>query len=100
MILWMTRIIAAIFGTRSFLAVGFMAILGIILYNLAAEIMVEIFNFALGKIGAVDISGTIAPITGFSAWLLTQLRFTECISVIMSTVATKFILRKIPFIRW
>lgn len=60
-----------------------------------------IMTFALNKMaGTLDISGTILEFSGTAAWFAQQLRFQDCLAFIMGAVMTKWLLRKIPFVRW
>jgi hypothetical protein len=77
-----------------------MAIMGIIFYNLMVEVIQESMNFAITQMGDVPGSVTSPTITGFSGWVAAQCKIPECLSVIGSAVSVKFILRKIPFIKW
>jgi hypothetical protein len=100
MIKWLAALLGSVFTFKTFLSVMFMAILGIIFYNLMVEVIQESMNFALTKMGDAPGSVSAGSISGFSGWVAAQCKVPECISVIGSGVATKFILRKIPFIKW
>lgn len=100
MIKWLAALLGSVFTFKTFLSVMFMAILGIIFYNLMVEVIQESMNFALTQMGSTPGSVTAPTITGFAGWVAAQCKIPECISVIGSAVAVKFILRKIPFIKW
>lgn len=101
MIAWLGKILAGIFGTRT-LIVGLVTVtLGLVFYNLIVEVIQECMTFALGEINGTSYGNYANPsIGGFAGWFLGQLKIPECISVIVSCVSIRFILRKIPFIRW
>ena len=95
------RIISAIFGSRTFLSGLMVVVISIIFYNLAVEIIGEIFTFSLNKINGVSVgSAPTASFSGYVGWWVCNLKIPQAISVVTSAVGTKFILRKIPFIRW
>lgn len=101
MLAWLARIVGSVFGLKFFMSGVMMTILGIIIYNLICEVIQEILNFGLAKIGAISSTGITGPsVSGFAAWLAIQLRAPECVAVMVSFAALGFFLRKIPFLRW
>lgn len=101
MIAWLARIVGSVFGLKFFLGGVIMSILAIVLYNGLVGVIEETLNFAVAQISGVEYGSFTSPsISGFAGWFLAQLKLPECISVICSAVAIKFILRKIPFIKW
>lgn len=78
-----------------------MTILGIVLYNALVGIVQEVLNFALTQISGVS-AGTITnpTLTGFAAWFLSSIRLPEAFAIIVTCVSIKFVLRKIPFVKW
>lgn len=94
-------VISAVFSLKTFASGALMIILGIILYNLAVDVVQEVMNFAITRINGVGFNGIgNSSFTGFAGWFLAQVKIPECIAVIVSCVSIKFILRKIPFLRW
>lgn len=94
-------LLGGVFSFKTFMSGLLMTILAIILYNLFVETTEEILNFTLSKINGVDSSGITNPsISGFAGWVVAQLKLPEALSVIASAVSLRFLLRKIPFIRW
>jgi uncharacterized membrane protein YhdT len=58
-------------------------------------------NFAITEMNAANYGNApTGSITGFSGWVAAACKVPECLSVIASAVSIKFILRKIPFIKW
>jgi len=101
MIAWIAKILTGIFGTRTFLFGLLTVTISIVLYNLICEVIQEVMTFALGEVSSVNYGNYTNPtITGFAGWFLGQLKIPECISVIVSCVSIRFILTKIPFLRW
>lgn len=101
---FLVGLFTAVFGSwKSVLLVTGLAFLAIGLYNLVCEIIQETLTFALNQIGNIaspEGGGAGISITGAGGWLLTQLRFPECVAFVISCVSIKFIARKIPFIKW
>lgn len=67
--------------------------------------IVDLINILLTK--AVQlVSSVVAPeavsinLSGLTAYFAETFRFSQCLAVIFSAYLLKFILRKIPFIRW
>jgi len=101
MIKWLASIVGSIFSLKGFLSIVFMSILGIIFYNLLVEVIQEVMNFTINQLNGSGIGGVSTPtLSGFAGWCATQLKLPECVSVIGSALAIKFILRKIPFLKW
>ena len=97
----LAAIIGSIFGLKTFAAGMFMTVLGIILYNSLVAIVEECLNFAVAQISGVS-AGTITnpTIAGFAGWFLSQVKVPEAFAIMVTCVSIKFILRKIPFIKW
>ena len=86
---------------KSFLNVGMMLVIAIVAYNLCVTTVEEVMNFSITQIsGTSYINVTNPTISGFAGWVLAAWKIPECLSVIASFTVTKFILRKIPFIKW
>ena len=98
---WFSRILAGMFGSKVFMSGVLMVILSIVLYNLAVEMIEESMNFALVQINGESVSGYQNPsISGFAGWFLAQVKLPEAVAVIVSCTSIRFILRKIPFLKW
>ena len=102
MFVWLSRLLGGIFGLKTFIGGLLMVIMGVILYNLCVEITEEILNFTLSQVNDVTFEGGITSpsVSGFAGWLMAQLKVPECLSVIITCVSLRFVLRKIPFLRW
>jgi len=101
MLLWLSRIISSVLGTKVFLSGVFTVIIGVVLYNLLVTTIQEIMTFSINQISGADMGSVTSPtISGFAGWFLAQIKIPECVSVIVSCVTIRFILRKIPFLRW
>lgn len=101
MFAWLARIFGALIGQKLFMSGIFMTVGAIILYNLIVEVVDELMTFTLAQISGVGVGSVTSPtITGFAGWWISELKGPETFSVIVSFVAVKFMLRKIPFLRW
>ncbi len=101
MIKWLGMIVSSVFSLKTFASGALMVVLGIILYNLAVEMIEEVMNFAITTINGTEVDSITNPtFTGFVGWVLAAFKIPECIAVIISCVSIKFILRKIPFLHW
>lgn len=101
MIKWLALNLGGIFTLKTFIGGLFMTILAVVLYNAAVAGIEEALNFAVAAASNAS-PGTVASpsITGFAGWFLTQCKVPECFAVMVSCVSIKFILRKIPFLKW
>lgn len=101
MMQWLTRIVGAIFGLKFFMSGVLMVIIAIVMYNGVVEIIQETMNFALTQINGVTTGTIPSPsITGFAGWFLAQVKLAECFAVMVTAISIKFVLRKIPFLKW
>lgn len=95
------RIVSAIFGSRTLIYGIITVTLGLIFYNLICEIIQEMLDFTLTEINGTSFDDFANPsFSGFAGWCLGQLKVPEIIAVVTSAVSIKFILRKIPFVKW
>ncbi len=101
MFAWLSRLLSGIFGLKTFMSVIFMTIIGIILYNLACDVIEEILDFTISNIsGSPEGVITSVSFSGFAGWVICQLKIPECVAVMVSCISIRFILRKIPFLHW
>jgi len=101
MFAWLAKILGGVFSLKTFFAVLFMSILGIIFYNLICDVVLEVMNFTIAQISGQSYGSVTSPsISGFSGWVASQCKIPECVSVMGSFTALKFILKKIPFLNW
>lgn len=101
MFIWLSRIVSSVFSLKFFAGGLMMAILGVVLYNIIVEVVQETLNFGIAQISGVSSSGISSPsISGFAGWFLANIKVPETFAVIVTCVALKFVLRKIPFLNW
>lgn len=101
MLAWLAKIVGSVFGLKFFMGGVLMAVLGVVLYNLIVSTIEEVFNFAIAQMGGVSSAGITSPtITGFAGWFLAAVKMPECFAVVVAAVALRFVLRKIPFLKW
>ena len=100
-----TTSLANLFGSwKSVVLVSLVAFLGIGLYNLVVDIIQEVFDFASASMSAVNMGDgpptSAMEFAGLAGYLATQLRLPECLSWVMSITLLKWLLAKIPFVKW
>jgi uncharacterized membrane protein YhdT len=101
MLAWLSRVVGSIFGLKFFMGGVLMTVLGVVLYNALVGIVEEVMTFTVSQIGGAGVGSISSPsITGFAGWFLAQVKLPECFAVMVSAVAIKFVLRKIPFLKW
>lgn len=101
MIALLSRLLGSVFTLKFFMSGVMMTILAVVLYNLCVTTIEEVMNFAIAKISGQNIGSITSPtISGFAGWFLAQVKLAECLSVIVSAVSIRFLLRKIPFLKW
>ena len=95
----------AFFGTWPAALYAVMVIvIGINLYNLACGCLQEILNWALTQLNTVSPPGGM-PSSGLAflnlaGYLATQLKFPQCLSFIFNIIALKWMIVKVPFLKW
>lgn len=100
-IAWVARVVGSVFGLKFFMSGVLMSIIGIILYNLVVDVIEEVMNFTLTQINGVTTTGIASPtISGFAGWFLAQIKLPECFAIMVTCISIRFILRKIPFLKW
>ena len=97
-----SAILALFTSVKGLLTFLFITVIGIILYNLAVELLVEFLNFGLAKVADVtgSIDGSLSPtyqFTGLAGYLATHLMIPQCIAIMVSFVSLRFLLGFIPF---
>jgi hypothetical protein len=101
---WVAGFFAFLRGYKVFFGGLFLSILVVFLYNLVAEIVGEVLSWSLSVMssetaGVVGESPSVG-LDGVGAYLAGVLRVPEMLSVALNLVALKWLLRKIPFVRW
>jgi len=101
---WLGGSLVALFGAwKSVLLVTAMGFIAIVAYNLIVDVVQESLNWALTKAGTIPVPeghSSVFQFTGFVGWFMGVLKIPECMSFIISMVGLKFLLRKIPFLKW
>lgn len=97
--------LAALFGGwKTWIGVGLMSILGIVLYNFITDLVEEILEFVSTQLGGIDAPGGIGDpvgsLTGLAGYIASHLLIPQCIAFICAVVVLKWTLAKIPFIKW
>lgn len=101
MFAWFSRILSGVFSIKFFMGGIFMMILAIILYNLIVEVVEETLNFGIAQISGVSAQGISSPtISGFAGWFIASIKVPETFAVIVTCISLKFVLKKIPFLKW
>lgn len=101
MFAWLGRILAGIFSLKTFFSLMFMTIIGVVLYNLACDVIEEILNFTVSHLSGTSVGTVTNPsFSGFAGWMISNLKIPECLSVIISCTSIRFIVTKIPFLHW
>lgn len=78
-------------------------VLGIVLYNVVSEILGELLDWVSTQISAVSyegIEGAALEFTGLGAWFADRLQIPEQVGVMVSFVSMKWLVVKVPFLKW
>lgn len=104
---WVAKAIVTALGTlfsswKIFLGTTLCTIGFVFFYNMIVDLFQEICDFGVASISDVSVSGsgTTYQMVGLAGYIGTQLRIPECVAFIVSIILAKWLLRKIPFIKW
>lgn len=78
-------------------------IIGIVLYNLVAEIVGECLVWVADQVAEVTTTGwegAALQFTGLGAWFADRLQIPEQVGVMVAFVSTKWLVVKVPFLKW
>lgn len=94
-------ILALFTSVKGLLTFLFITVIGIILYNVATELIIELMNFGMSKVSTVTAGATgINPVYSFSGvagYLASHLLIPQCLAIMVSFVSLRFMLGFIPF---
>ena len=91
------------FGWRTFFMGSFLLVVVIYAYNLIHDILEEMIDFLVNHYSEVSMPTGFESTYSFSGllgWLVSVLQIPECVAFMVTMIALKFTLRKIPLIRW
>lgn len=99
-------LVAKIFGDnvirfiagKAMLTALFVVVLPLVLNNFLYDIIQALMTWVNGQISSNSIDASNS-FTGLAAWLINRLRLPECLSVLVSALTLKTILRHVPFLR-
>ncbi len=67
-------------------------ILPVILFNVFVKIQETIMNYALSQVSGSGVTSSTIQIAGVGAWVGQEIQLPLCMSMIMTAVATRFVL--------
>lgn len=103
---WLGSTLTAIFvGWKGIILASFLLFLGINLYNLFCEIVGELASFITTMLAsrAPGVPGSpslIGELFGTAAYLAIHLKLIEQFNFMISIVTLKWVVVKIPFLKW
>lgn len=103
---WLGATLGAIFvGWRGLILLTFLSFLGINLYNLFCEIVTELSGFIVTMLqsrapGVPGSPSLVGELFGTAAYLAVHLKLLEQFNFMISIVTLKWIVVKIPFLKW
>lgn len=102
---WLSRAIpslAVFAGWKTFLGVLVTGLVGVLMFNVAVDLIEAGLSWVLSAMGGVANPGLpeSGSITGLAAYLAGHLKVVECIGLVCSVVLLKWMMVKIPFLKW
>jgi len=95
--------LTTLFGSwKTIILVTLLSFAVIYAYNLICEVIQESLVWVTAQAGTVVYPGesTAFEFTGLVGYFMSVWKIPECMAFIISMVSIKFLLRKIPFLRW
>jgi len=96
-------IVAFATSWRAFLGITLMAALGVLIYNVAVDLMGDVLTWAVGRVAAIDPSelpNGWLTLTSLGAWLAQETYLDQQIGIAVTAISMKWVVVKIPFIKW
>lgn len=87
--------VAKYIAVKALLIGLFTLVLPVILYNVFTRILQEIISEATNRIGVSGMSSVVFTLSGFGAWIGTNIQAPAAFSIIISAVALRFSLNLI-----
>lgn len=84
-------------------AFGLTTVLGVVIYNVVVDIMEEILtygNAVLASVSVGELPNVVLQLTGLGAWVAQQTYLDQQIGIAVTAVSMKWVLCKIPFVKW
>lgn len=104
LVAWLSGSAFAFWGSyKVFLVGGFLAFLGVSLYSLflyGVNDFADYISSALGAAGTPTGRAGLNSFAGFIGWFARSMKVPECLSFMVDVIMMKWIMRKIPFIKW
>lgn len=103
---WLSTALGAVFvGWRGVMLATFLAFLGINLYNLFCTIVSELSSFITTMLtsrapGVPGSPSLVGELFGTAAYLAIHLKLIEQFNFMISIVTLKWVVVKIPFLKW
>ena len=67
-------------------------VLPVVLFNVFVKVQESIMNYALSQVSSSGVTSSTIQIAGVGAWVGQEIQLSLCMSMIMSAVATRFVL--------
>lgn len=105
LIAFLSAAVAGILGWKVFLTGGFLVALFIGMYGLLLTALGEMLNFTVTAFESLpgepgDPQSLAMSFSGLAGWLLTCWKVPECLTFMVQAVMFRWVVTKIPFIRW
>lgn len=94
----------ALFGSWKLTLITIMIGFAVVaIYNVYVEMLEIMLNFAVSLYGEAEApvgSQTLFQFTGALGYFMSCFKIPECVSFILGIVTIKFVMRKVPFLKW
>lgn len=94
---------AMFLGWKTVMVALITVVLGVVIYNVVSEIVGELLDFAMEQISAISQGGlpsVTLQLSGIGAWLAEKLRLDDQVALMITFVTAKWLVVKIPFLKW
>lgn len=90
-------------ATKAFVSLIVTSILGVVLYNVVSEVFGELLTFVQSQLTEVTgegLTGATLEFVGLGAWFADKLLLPEQVGVMLTFISLKWLVVKIPFLKW
>lgn len=90
-------------GWKVFLGFVVTGILAVVIYNGVVAIVEEVMVWVMGKISGMtgsDLPSGLVQLSGLAAWMAQQTYLDVQIGIAVSAISLKWLVVKIPFLKW
>lgn len=95
--------VAAFTSWKTLMTLVLVTALGITIYNVAADLLEAVLQWVMSEVSAVpvgELPSGMVQLSGLGAWMAQQTYLHEQVGIAITAVSLKWLVVKIPFLKW